>query len=187
MVESHDYFHSFTAFLIQLSLHTGHVLISRLQGQRIQLYVSTISNVSQIKVCTELQFINLKLNHLSANYLGVVPYKLYQVNGPAPYQILGIESFNNESLWMQTIPLYLIKTKECDNVKRKLKLFSVGKAFILYVMHKEVQSGLRASYNSWRLGETLLEIDFALFFLLCCQGTAQRATLAPLLVNMTKF
>jgi hypothetical protein len=27
---------------------------------------------------------------------------------------------------MQTIPLYLIKTKECDNVKRKLKLFGVG-------------------------------------------------------------
>lgn len=62
------------------------------------------------------------------------------------------------------IPLHLIKTKECDNVKRKLKLFSVGALFILYVMHKEVQSGLRASYNSWWLGETLLEIDFALFF-----------------------
>jgi hypothetical protein len=67
---------------------TGHVLISRLQEQRIQLYVSTISNVSQIKVCTELQFMDLKLNHLCANYLGVLPYKLYQVNSPAPYQLL---------------------------------------------------------------------------------------------------
>jgi hypothetical protein len=151
MVESHDYFHSFTAFLIQLALHTGHVLILRLQGQRIQLYVSTISNVSQIKVCTELQFIDLKLNHLSANYLGVVPYKLYQVNSPAPYQLLEYNPSTMNPFECKLslfIPLYLIKTNECDNVKRKLKLFHVGALFILYVMHKEVQSGLRASYNS---------------------------------------
>jgi hypothetical protein len=54
---------------------------------------------------------------------------------------------------MQTIPSLSLfissKQKECDNVKRKLKLFSVGALFILYVMHKEVQSGLKASYNSW--------------------------------------
>jgi hypothetical protein len=71
MVESHDYFHPFTAFLIQLSLHTGHVLILRLQGQRIQLYVSTISNVSQIKVCTDLQFIDLKVEPFECKLLGL--------------------------------------------------------------------------------------------------------------------